>query len=75
MDPDRLHEFRHALANPLGALLTEVELMLSGRAMFDAETRESLQEIEKLALRMRGILKNMYAGGPAANTPPPVEPS
>jgi signal transduction histidine kinase len=49
---------RHDLANPLSALLGETQLILAGDAPLDDETRIAVQEIEKLALRMRDILKS-----------------
>jgi signal transduction histidine kinase len=59
-DTDHLGDLRHALANPLAALLTEAQLALTAPIPLDQETRRALQEIEKLALRMRGILKESY---------------
>lgn len=59
-DPDPLADLRHALANPLAALLTEAQLVLTGQATLDGETRQALMEIEKLALRMRAILRETH---------------
>ena len=53
-------DLRHALANPLAALLTEAQLVLTSSSQLDAETRKAVEEIEKLALRMRAILKDTY---------------
>ena len=66
--PDKVAELRHALVNPLAALLTEVQLMLSSGTVYDAETRQSLQEIEALALRMRAVLKSTHST-PATDEP------
>ena len=55
---DRVRKLRHDVANPLAALLAEVQLLLLAPDRLDAETASSLKEIERLALRMRDILKN-----------------
>lgn len=60
---DPLADLRHALANPLAALLMEAQLVLTAPTPLDGETRRALQEIEKLALRMRAILKETHRGG------------
>lgn len=57
-EDDRIADLRHALANPLSAILAEAQLLLMGDVPLDAETRTGLQEVEKLALRMRAILKD-----------------
>ncbi len=56
-EPDRLARLRHDLANPLAALLAETQLMLLSDAPMDDEVRRGLQEIEKLSIRMRTILR------------------
>jgi len=55
---DRVRKLRHDVANPLAALLAEVQLLLLTPDRMDAETAASLKEVERLALRMRDILKN-----------------
>jgi signal transduction histidine kinase len=55
---DRVRKLRHDVANPLAALLAEVQLLLLTPDRMDAETVASLKEVEQLALRMRDILKN-----------------
>jgi len=55
---DRARKLRHDVANPLAALLAEVQLLLLSADRLDAETVSNLKEIERLALRMRDILKN-----------------
>lgn len=57
MDDDQLRKLRHDLANPLAAMLAEVQLMLLDADQLGADTQTSLKEIEKLALRMRSILR------------------
>jgi len=57
MDDDQLWKLRHDLANPLAAMLAEVQLMLLDADQLGADTQTSLKEIEKLALRMRSILR------------------
>ncbi|HTC24633.1 MAG TPA: hypothetical protein VK688_09735 [Gemmatimonadales bacterium] len=56
-DADRLGKLRHDLSNPLSAMLAEIQLMLLNEARFDAETVAGLREIEKLAIRMRTLLR------------------
>lgn len=53
---DPLRRLRHDLANPLAALLAETQLLLLNANRLDAETVESLREIEALSRRMRDIL-------------------
>jgi hypothetical protein len=55
---DRVRKLRHDVANPLAALLAEVQLLLLNPERMDAETAASLKEVERLALRMRDVLKN-----------------
>lgn len=56
-EPDRYLKLRHDLANPLSALLAETQLLLLNETRIDPETLQSLREIEALAVRMRGILR------------------
>ena len=58
-DRERLQKFRHDLANPLSALLAETQLLLLGEQSLDADTVRGLREIESLAIRMRGMLKEL----------------
>ena len=55
--PDPLAKLRHDLANPLAAMLAETQLLLLSEAPMDDEVRRGLQEIEKLSIRMRTILR------------------
>jgi signal transduction histidine kinase len=57
-DGERLSKLRHDLSNPLSALLAEVQLMLLNEVRYDAETLGGLREIEKLAIRMRSLLRD-----------------
>ena len=59
IDPDRLAKLRHDLANPLAGLLAEVQLLLLDGGALTDEVKTSLQEIEKLAIRMRTILRDV----------------
>jgi hypothetical protein len=59
VESDRLGKFRHDLSNPLSALLAEIQLLLLNESQFDAETLTSLKEIEALAIRMRGMLREI----------------
>lgn len=54
---DKVAEFRHQLANPLGALLTEVQLALLDRETLPEHVVETFERIEHLALRMRDMLR------------------
>lgn len=55
---DPIARLRHDLANPLAALLAEVQLMLMDPERLDPETLRGLQEMERLAGRMRSILRD-----------------
>lgn len=70
-EADRTAELRHAISNPLAALLTEVQLTLTGPAHLEDDIRQSLQDIEKLALRMRDILRESRQRDPASGPRPP----
>lgn len=63
-EDERLADLRHELSNPLSAILAEAQLLLMGDAPLDEETRSGLKEVEKLALRMRTILKESRANPP-----------
>lgn len=54
---DPIAQLRHSLANPLAALLAEVQLLLMDGERLDDPTRHALQEVERLAIRMRSILR------------------
>lgn len=56
-ESDRYHKLRHDLSNPLSALLAETQLLLLSESKLDPETLTSLREIEALAVRMRGIMR------------------
>lgn len=54
---DPVAQLRHSIANPLAALLAEVQLLLMDGNSLDEQTRHALREIERLAIRMRTILR------------------
>jgi light-regulated signal transduction histidine kinase (bacteriophytochrome) len=54
---DQVRKLRHDLANPLAAILAEVQLLLLNTEHYDAETVDSLKQIEALTRKMRGILE------------------
>ena len=56
-EADRLAKLRHDLANPLAALLAETQLLLMDTRGIPPDTITSLKEIEKLAIRMRTLLR------------------
>ncbi len=58
-ETERLGKLRHDLSNPLSALLAEIQLLLLNESHFDPETLTSLKEIEALAIRMRGMLREI----------------
>lgn len=57
-DPEELRRLRHDLSNSLAALLAETQLLLLSADTLDDETVTGLREIEKLAIRMRTILRD-----------------
>jgi signal transduction histidine kinase len=59
VESERLGNLRHDLSNPLSALLAEVQLLLLNESQFDPETLTSLKEIEAMAIRMRGMLRDI----------------
>jgi hypothetical protein len=56
-ESEGFRKLRHDLSNPLSALLAETQLLLLNESKLDPETLTSLREIEALAVRMRGILR------------------
>jgi hypothetical protein len=60
--PDSIARLRHSLANPLAALLAETQLLMLEDKNLDEATLRTLKEIERLAIRMRGILRESQAG-------------
>ena len=56
-EPDPMSKLRHDLANPLAAILAETQLLLIGDEEMSADVKQALKEIEKLAIRMRAILR------------------
>jgi hypothetical protein len=57
-DPEaRFRKLRHDLSNPLSALLAEAQLQLLNADQLPAEAATAFREIERLAQRMRDILK------------------
>jgi signal transduction histidine kinase len=61
-NPDSISQLRHSLANPLAALLAETQLLMLENKEFDEGTLRALKEIERLAIRMRGILRETQQG-------------
>jgi signal transduction histidine kinase len=59
VESERLGKLRHDLSNPLSALLADIQLLLLNESQFDPETLASLKEIEALAIRMRGMLRDI----------------
>lgn len=58
-ETERLSRFRHDLSNPLSALLAEIQLLLLNESQIDPDTLASLREMEGLAIRMRGMLREI----------------
>lgn len=58
-DAERLQKLRHDLSNPLSAMLAEVQLLLLNEDKLDDETRSTMRDIEGLAIRMRGMLREL----------------
>jgi signal transduction histidine kinase len=59
--PESIARLRHSLANPLAALLAETQLLMLEDRQLDEATLRTLKEIERLAIRMRGILRESQA--------------
>jgi hypothetical protein len=55
----RIRKLRHDLSNPLSAVLAEAQLQLLNADQLSAETATAFREIERLAQRMRDILKTI----------------
>ncbi len=60
--PDPLARLRHDIANPLAALLAEAQLALMDADRLEEPVRRSFEEIERLAIRIRGILRESREG-------------
>lgn len=58
-DTERLQKLRHDLSNPLSAILAEIQLLLLNENKLDDETRTTLRDVEALAIRMRGMLREI----------------
>lgn len=56
-EADRIGKLRHDLSNPLSALLAETQLLLLNASELPIDVAASLREIESLAIRLRGILR------------------
>ncbi len=54
---NEMSELRHQLSNPLAALLSEVQLALLDRETLPDHGAETLERVERLALRMREMLR------------------
>ena len=61
--PDPLARLRHDIANPLAALLAEAQLALMDADTLDEPVRRSFEEIERLAVRIRAILRESRDAG------------
>lgn len=56
-ESDAMSRLRHDLANPLSAMLAEIQLLLLSSPPVSEEVRESLKTIEAQALRMRALIR------------------
>lgn len=63
-DAERFARLRHDLANPLAAVLAEVQLLLLEAESFSPDTVAALRAIEEGALRMRRLLREVAAPEP-----------
>ncbi|HEV8355397.1 MAG TPA: histidine kinase dimerization/phospho-acceptor domain-containing protein [Gemmatimonadales bacterium] len=70
-DTEKFARLRHELANPLSAVLAEVQLLLLEADSFPSETVAALRAIEEGALRMRRILREVSAAEQAGRDYPP----
>jgi signal transduction histidine kinase len=64
-DADRLARLRHDLANPLAAVLAEVQLLLMDSHALSDDLQTSLRAIEAAAVRMRAVLRGFSLEDPA----------
>jgi signal transduction histidine kinase len=58
-DPKSLAKLRHDLANPLSAILAEIQLLLLSPKKYDEETLAGLKQIEDLTRKMRQTLQSL----------------
>jgi signal transduction histidine kinase len=56
-ESDPIARLRHDLANPLSAILAEIQLLLLNRGALTDEVVASLRAIEQQTLRMRRMLR------------------
>src|ERR1041384_8626137 len=63
-DAERFPRLLHDLANPLAAVLAEVQLLLLEADSFSPEALAALRAIEEGALRMRRLLREVPASEP-----------
>jgi signal transduction histidine kinase len=56
-EPDPAARLRHDLANPLAAILAEVQLVLLHEDRLPDDVLDALRAIESQALRMRTLLR------------------
>jgi len=56
-ESDALSRLRHDLANPLSAMLAEIQLLLLSSPPLPEEVRESLKSIEAQVLRMSTLIR------------------
>jgi len=64
-DDDRFARLRHDLANPLAAVLAEVQLILMDADALSEDTQVSLRAIEAAAVKMRAVLRQNSAENPS----------
>ena len=57
-DSETLARLRHDLANPLAAMLAEVQLLLLEESKLPDGVADALRSIEAQTLRMRAILRS-----------------
>jgi signal transduction histidine kinase len=57
--PNRMHQIRHDLSNPLAAILAETQLLLLQADRYDEETLAGLRQIEALARKMRQLIESL----------------
>jgi signal transduction histidine kinase len=64
-EAERLARLRHDLANPLAAVLAEVQLLLMDSHTLSEETQTSLRAIEAAAVKMRAVLREFSMEDPS----------
>jgi signal transduction histidine kinase len=64
-EPERFARLRHDLANPLAAVLAEVQLLLMDSHALPEDIQTGLRAIEAAAVKMRAVLRGSGVEDPS----------